>query len=103
MRLIATCFYFELLGPIINGKSEGYVAEGELWSRWSPFMMLTKNRPYMLSIPTILGRNARTRCISSGASSALLCYQKADHRIEGCSARAPTTGNDQGHDNRLRL
>lgn len=30
MQLVATCFYFELLGSIINGKSEGYVAEGKL-------------------------------------------------------------------------
>jgi hypothetical protein len=29
MQLVATCFYFELLGSIINGKSEGYVAEGK--------------------------------------------------------------------------
>jgi hypothetical protein len=30
LQLIATCFYFELLGLIINGKDEAYIAEGKL-------------------------------------------------------------------------
>ncbi|KAE9983700.1 hypothetical protein BLS_003847 [Venturia inaequalis] len=35
LQLIASCFYFEVLGSIINGKDEAYVAEGRICCRFA--------------------------------------------------------------------